>query len=254
MNRIATLVILSITIASVSAEADIINIEASDRGWVCTESPNPLNCPGNNGAVPDNNYFAGTDFDSDKFRDWFEFAVPTLAGESIVSATLNLQEPLSDLFPGVTYNYAVYGLNGQPLVFDDVTASYLFGSVDTTGGYETTSVSITLNAAALAAIAADEGGYIFIGGIDSAELGPPGELVGNPVGVGDFEGTGPPGTYNTVLTVSTAPSSVPEPNLVVFLCICLVSLIVVRVVGRARLALFYSIRLGSPHIKTLPKR
>jgi hypothetical protein len=228
MNRIVTLVAWSLTVAAVSAKADTVSIEATGRGWVCTESSGSY-CPGNNGADPDNNYFAGTNFDNSKYRDWFEFAIPTLTGESILSATLNLDDPGSFLFPGVTYSYAVYGLSGQPMVFDDVAASDPFGSVDTNGGYETTTLSITLNAAALAAIAADEGGYIFIGGIDSAELGPPGELAG-PVGVGDFGDTGRPLVYNTALTLSTAPSSVPEPKLGLTLGIFLVGLIVVQVV------------------------
>ncbi len=226
MRRTFAFITLSLTTTGLCAWADVIDISASDRGWVCTEIADSI-CPGNNGADPENNYFAGTNFDNSKFRDWFEFAVPTLAGESIVSATLNLDEYSTGFFPGVSYTYSVYGLGAQPIVFADVSASQPFGSVVTSGGFESSLVSITLNGAALAAIGADEGGFIFIGGIDSAELGPPGEILGTPFGVGDFGNTGAPGSYNTVLSISTAPalSGVPEPNMSVLLVIGAVLLV-----------------------------
>jgi hypothetical protein len=76
---------------TVSGRADTFNINASERGWVCSPSAscNSAGGAGNNGALPGNNYFAGFfSFTSGQFRDWFEFSIPTLTGGTLVSATL----------------------------------------------------------------------------------------------------------------------------------------------------------------------
>jgi hypothetical protein len=56
------------------------------------------------------------------------------------------------------------------MVFTDVTTTNPFGSVDTSAASNGTTVDIMLNATALSAISAAQGGNIFIGGIDSGEL------------------------------------------------------------------------------------
>jgi hypothetical protein len=155
--------------------------------------------------------------DVTKFRDWFEFAIPSLSGESLVSATLSLNDGGHS---GNAQTFAIYGLSGQPLAFADVTTSNPFGSVATNNASSGTTVTIQLDPAALAAIAAAQGGNLFIGGIDS------GENVANPASatdfVGDFEEThngdpDPTETYNTVLNLTTSPASVPEPSSVALL-------------------------------------
>jgi hypothetical protein len=55
-------------------------------------------------------------------------------------------------------------------VFADVTTSDFFGSVSTSTASNGTTLSITLDADALAAIITDQGGNIFFGGVDSGEL------------------------------------------------------------------------------------
>ena len=90
------------------------------------------------------------------------------------------------------------------------------GSVGTTDASPLTTIDITLNAAALAAILADQGGVLFIGGIDSAENTAPCVLAPSNCIAGDFIGTvnDRDGTFNTVLTLVTAPAvaDVPEPS------------------------------------------
>jgi hypothetical protein len=64
-----------------------------------------------------------------------------------------------------------------------------------------------LDAAALAAISADQGANIFVGGIDSGEL--------SASTAGDFFGTG--FTNKTVLSLQTTPAAVPEPGTLLLL-------------------------------------
>jgi hypothetical protein len=109
-----------------AARADLMDITASERGWVCT--PVSSFCPGNNGADPGNNYVTEFASPDNKFRDWFEFAIPTLSS-SLVSATLSLDDPRH---LGGNFTYAVYGLSARPLAFSDVTTTNPFGSIGTT--------------------------------------------------------------------------------------------------------------------------
>jgi hypothetical protein len=189
--------ILAFSVFVGSASANAINITASERGWVCD---GVSGCP-NNGASPSNNYAVGVLTDEGMIRDWFEFAIPTLTGGSLVAATLDLDEPSPGGHLGGTFTFAVYGLGAQPLVFSDVTTSNPFGSVSTTSASEGTTVAITLDAAALAAIAAAQTGNIFIGGVDSAE--------NSSSEAGDFLGTVAGDVTSLSLTTGTA---VPEPS------------------------------------------
>jgi hypothetical protein len=188
-----------------AARADLMDITASERGWVCTPADSSFCSPGNNGADPGNNYVTelaqGISGNPDvKFRNWFEFAIPTLTG-SLVSATLSLDDPQH---LGGNFTYAVYGLSAQPLAFSDVTTTNPFGSIGTTAASTGTTLTIALDAAALAAIVADQGGNLFIGGIDSAENA-------NPSGVlGDFLSSG--ATSHSVLNLTTSAPAVPEPS------------------------------------------
>jgi len=181
-----------------AVSADTFNLTAIERGWVCS---NTTTCSGtNNGADPTNIYAAGVFVNTD-LRDWFEFSIPTLTGGPLVSATLNLAEGSAG-HNGGTLTFSVYGLSAQPMVFTDVTTSNPFGSVATSNADNGTTVSITLNAAALSAIAADQGGNIFIGGIDS------GENVATPGA--DFLGTA---FVSSKLNLTTPGSAaVPEPS------------------------------------------
>ncbi len=198
-------------LATSSARADVFDLSASERGWVCSPSGCTAGVTTNNGAAPDNNYVAGTGIGGYVFRNWFEFAIPTLTGGALVSATLNLYEPAYNSSVGFgghtggTLTYAVYGLNSQPITFSDVTASNPFGSVSTSTALNGTTVSIALNAAALAAIAGDQTSNIFIGGIDSGENGGAGA---------DFFLTSKQSDANSAsnLQLTTAPSTVPEPS------------------------------------------
>jgi hypothetical protein len=217
MRRLLSVLLFSLSLAPF-ASADLIDptqiIDASERGYVCV---NLQNATCSNGANPGNGYVAGFVTGGGQFRDWFEFDIPTLTG-SLLSATLNLDEPPGTVagHVGGSLTYAVYGLAAQPLVFGDVTTSNPFGSVTTSSADSGTTISITLDSAALAAIVADQGGHIFIGGIDSGET--------NSTNAYDFGGA----AFQTVssLSLNTAQSAVPEPASIVLLASVLFGLLV----------------------------
>ncbi len=205
-------VLLSFTVAVGSAWADVANINASERGWVCTSDA--VFCPSstNNSATPGNDYLAGAisasnGSDLTQLRNWFEFAIPTLTGGTLTSATLNLDD---SAHLGGALTFSVYGLSGQPVDFSGVTTGNPYGSVNTTDASTGTTITITLNAAALAAIGAQQGGDIYIGGIDSGENDSPCAASSSSCVVGDFAGS--PDSQNTVLTLITSPAAVPEPS------------------------------------------
>jgi hypothetical protein len=143
------------------------------------------------------NYVAGSAQFAIQFRDWFEFSIPTLTGGALSSATLELDEP-ADGHAGGSLTFAVYGLCARPFLFSDVTISNPFGSVGTSSASNGTTVDVTLNAAALAAIGASQGGNIFIGGIDSGELSS-----------SDASDFGDTLNQSTVLHLQTAPTATP---------------------------------------------
>jgi PEP-CTERM motif len=225
MYRLLILVILALTTLTASAWADVFNVGDSERGFVCTVDA--FFCPtGNNNATAGNDYLAGAISRSDnsdvtQARDWFEFAIPSLSGGSLTSATLSL----ADFgHVGGDLIFALYGLTSQPMQLTDVVTTTPFSDpFDTSSGSNLTTITIQLNSAALAAIAGAQNQNLFIGGIDS------GESVGNPATaspgedfVGDFETSenGTPlqdSTYNAVLNLTTAPAAVPEPSSIALL-------------------------------------
>jgi len=194
--------LLATTLATVPAWPSVLFLEAIERGWVSTGDP------GNNGADAGNNYFAGQVF-SDEYRNWFEFSIPDFSG-TLASATLILTQPQPGGHAGDNLLYSVYGLANQPVQFSDVTDVLLYGSA-ATGPSGAGSVSVTLDAAALAAIAADKGGDFLIGGSDSGEFS-----VSDAY---DFGGTDQ--RYRTLLSLTI----VPEPRMATPLVVLIFSLL-----------------------------
>jgi hypothetical protein len=203
--------ILAMTLVTVPAWPSVLFLDAFQRGWVSTGDP------GNNGADAGNNYLAGQLL-SDEYRNWFEFSIPDFSG-TLTSATLILTQPQPGGHVGDDLVYSAYGLDNQPVQFSDVTDALLYGSANTAPS-GAGSVSVTLDAAALAAIAADKGGDFLIGGIDSGEFSNSDAY--------DFGGTDQ--RYRTLLNLTT----VPEPHMAIPLAIVIFGLLQMRRIYFAR--------------------
>ena len=79
-----------------------ITLTDDARGWVTPNPPPPVNggttgdAPPNNGTAADNNYSAGGSQGGGIFRNWFEFAIPSLDGP-LLAATISLDQPSLDV-------------------------------------------------------------------------------------------------------------------------------------------------------------
>jgi len=211
------LLAMTLLLTTASASAAIFGriVGAVEEGWVCTPVGSAPCNTGNNGASPTNSYVAGfVQALNSQFRDWFEYAIPDLSGETVIGASLFLEEAVVGHVGG-PLTYAAYGLNGRPLMFTDVTTGNPFGSVGTSSADNSRLVEVPLNAAALAAILAAQGGSIFIGGIDSGEL--------SSADARDF--SGPAGTPAELFLFEPEPGqATPEPTSVALLATALGSI------------------------------
>jgi hypothetical protein len=213
MKRICpTLTALVLLIPAV-ANADTVDvIDASGRGSIDSIA-------GANGNTSTNGYvagypdgFAGSPPGQD--RDHFDFSIPSLGGDTLTSATLTLSNPNPVTIDFVSYfgghgggtnTFSVSGLGSfGTYTFSQIGLGTAYGSTDISGNG---TVTINLNAAALAAITADQGSTFSLGGVDSGE---------NTPFAYDFFATrlipGNPNTYTTALTLDYGPAAPPPPG------------------------------------------
>ncbi len=190
------------------AQASVIDIFAANRGFVdaCSAC---IPFYGDNGADPSNNYFAGYQSSPQPFggpilflaRNWFDFAVPVLTNQTLISARLLLYE-LRFGHTGGPLTFSVYGLAGRPALFTDVITSVPFGVTTTNSVNSDTTIELLLNGAALAAIVGAQGGHVFLGGIGSGESNWPSSTSAY-----DFAASQ---STDSILELTTI-ASVPEP-------------------------------------------
>jgi hypothetical protein len=155
--------------------ASTILVTALGQGWMTSSS--------SNGDSPSNNFIAGNcgagDCYAGEFRNFFQFAVPTLDGP-VISAALVLDTGYVALGQAPD---AVYQVTSVPDLFgfNDLGTGTVYGSQAYTGSNQNMGESIALNSAALAAIQAAAGAVFQVGGrISSAAdfgSGQPDELV-----------------------------------------------------------------------------
>ncbi len=173
------------------ADADMIVLNDSGEGWLSLQF-------GSDGNTSSNNYIAGSS-GAGQFRDHFDFSIPTLSG-ALTGATLTLDNS-GGHEGGATTTFTVSGLGVFGTYgYSDIGTGTEYGSVAISASG---TVTITLDAAALAALSADQGGTFSLGGVDSGEAAFPRESD-------DFYGSGFSFTPNT-LTLETT-SAVPEPS------------------------------------------
>ena len=125
---------------------------------------------GPNGNSPSENYAAGYNGEPGAFRDHFDFPIPDLSG-TLTSAVLSLENPIPVGDPN-TYSVSSLGAYGT-YGFSEIGMGTLYGAViisesESAGG----TVTISLDAAAIADILADQGGTFSLGGVDSERIVP----------------------------------------------------------------------------------
>ena len=168
-----------------SAFGGTITVTDDARGWVTPNPPIPPgeagtgDAPPNNGTAADNNYVAGGSLGGGMFRDWFEFAIPSLSGP-ILAATVSLEEPSLAAAKGIVPSnlghggppttYTLYGLPAIPTNFASFLPQDSYGSVTLDAASNGTTVGMPLDSAALQDIGSAAGGEFLLGGIDSGEI------------------------------------------------------------------------------------
>jgi hypothetical protein len=187
-----TVLVATLLLFPAAANASVITVFDSGRGWI---SPGA----GSNGNSATNNYVAGdlldTDFAPALFRDHFDFQIPNLNG-TLTGATFTLDNPASQGHSGATNTYLVSGLGAfGSYGFANIGFGTPYGGAHISGGGP---VTISLDAAALANIAAAQGATFSIGGADSGE---------NTFNTYDFAFTG--SQYATTLTLDFIPNQAP---------------------------------------------
>lgn len=168
----AALIGLTLAAFTTTASASTVTLDATSRGWYM-DSGQAL--AGQHG-LPTGNYAAGQSDDADglhEFRNFFIFDLPSLT-DTIVSATLRLT-PRGYRSSDASETYALYDVttplasltdrSGGVAGFTDLGSGTSYGSrVFTAADAGVAPVTITLNAAAIAALQAAAGARIGLGG------------------------------------------------------------------------------------------
>lgn len=182
--------------ASLKLDAAVINVNAAGKGRIDSLG-------GSIGNNSDGNYFAGA-FEGDSYRNHFDFAIPSFTG-TLDSATLVLRNDFdATSHVGLTHTYSLYGLGAHgSYTFSDIGLGTSYGSVTISS---VGIVSVILNASAIAAISAAQGGTFSLGGVHSGE-----NLDGNNY---DFGLSGGDATSTTLIlnTSNTSSAATPEPT------------------------------------------
>lgn len=222
MTRQSPYVCLSIACALLcptAARAALVQVDASDSGFYLQTGTH----------IPTSEYyFTGVLF-SDEHRSFFVFDLPGVPGV-ITGATLHLYNPFLSTFqpgfksPDASETLVVYDVStpvatvtaggaGLVGIWNDLGSGTVFGARDVSSADNDTTIAITLNAAALAALNAAIGGQIAFGGALSTVVGTADQFV-FAFATADFV---PIDVRRLDLTVT----EVPEPGLLALLLLAL---------------------------------
>jgi hypothetical protein len=165
MNRAALCCAACVLLFPTVTNASVFVLSDSAQGWLTSAG-------GVNGNSSANNYIAGNADGGTHYRDHFDFSIPSLPGV-LTSATLSLTNPSFGFFGGHgggvnTYSVSSLGSFGS-YSWANIGTGTPYGSVNIGGNGL---ITIPLNGAALATIAAHQGGTFSLGGVDSGENTP----------------------------------------------------------------------------------
>ncbi|MGD1072430.1 MAG: PEP-CTERM sorting domain-containing protein [Bryobacteraceae bacterium] len=194
---------MAFLLVSVPAFADTLSFDAYSRGWISSAGAE-------GSSVDIANYYAGIDAsfnDGAELRNFFEFDIPS--DIMVTSATLDI-----DVYTVLQYD----DTSSENYLLTSLPSSFGFGDLGTGTMYATQSVApsdaqttltITLDAAAISDIEADEGGSFGLGGrITSLVQSVPGS---SNEAIFD-QSSGDATAVQLILTTSDTGSAVPEPG------------------------------------------
>ncbi len=189
-----------------AAAAGVVTLTATERGFITQSGvTNPTNNP-----PAERDYLLGNcSFNScsgsggGEYRNFFGFAIPALSG-SIVSVELQIDTVGVDLSQALSLTATFASLNTTSS-FAALGTGTVYGSIVYTAADANTTRSAVLNQDAIAAVLADEGGTLLIGGhatFAAQQFDPasPNELV--------YEHSGPNDATRLIITTL----DVPEPG------------------------------------------
>jgi hypothetical protein len=199
--------------------AGVVTLDAATRGYFTLD---PILTGSNAPFTSTNNYLAGVcgvnDCAGYEDRNYFTFNIPALSG-TVVSATL-LLDTVNIITPDTSDTYQVTSASASTN-FSTAGNGTVYGSISYTPSESNTISSITLDAAALAAIVSNTTFYVS-GRITTLT----GQTATDEFAFGSSGGTG----FETELQIVTSSSdpSVPEPASAAMLLLGLASLALIR--------------------------
>lgn len=162
-TKTAVAAIVAVITAAGAAKADVFT--ATTWGTYNSEGGSSSCC-----------YVAGFDQGGTReFRSYFVFDLTNLTGLTITGATLQMFEPVgggglsSGTFSVGSYSGSISALEGGGGSFSALASGTAFATITTTTADDGTTLDITLNSAALAAIQDAEGGLFAIGGYTTGD-------------------------------------------------------------------------------------
>jgi hypothetical protein len=166
--KVFSISFIALLLASLPGFADSLNtLPTEERGWISCLSDACTGAQSTNGTQDDNSYYAGIEEsfggDGAEFRNWFEFDLSSIGG-TVTSATLQIDTGTYIPYETTSETYQLSSLPSA-FGFNDLGTGAVYATQAYTAADDGVTLTITLDAAAIADIQADEGGAFGLGGL-----------------------------------------------------------------------------------------